>query len=322
MNIYCTDSIKKGRKYGLVFDERRRRGRQTQQQRRQGLELARSGEAARAGRRKHTARQKEKKYHRGIFRAVQGFHRDSPAHSERSVICDLVFRGTRRLRRPDNDIDNSYTQRRSRGHSAAARGAFARGAQKYVRADGGSHKRRKRDKNPCVGSCSRGYYRSPCGRSCPRRCAADIFTFAVSTGECTDRRIHAVRKGRSPPYSRRKSAGGAQKYDIFVFSHNRGPRQGGRDSDGHGHGGREDSTSSEHRRRTDNAAANKAREDRQSPRHRRAGDMRADIRAQHPARHGRAQRVHAVRQSRRCGYPRGASRRRYDRSCNRRAENG
>ena len=117
-----------------------------------------------------------------------------------------------------------------------------------------------------------------------------------------------MRKGRSLPYSGRQSAGGAQKHDIFVLSHNRGPRQGSRDSDGHGHGGREDSTSSEHRRRTDNAAANKAREDRKSSRHRRAGDMRADIRAQHPTRHGRAQRIHAVRQSRRCGYPRGTAR--------------
>lgn len=34
---------------------------------------------------------KRKKYHRGIFRAVQRFHRDSPAHSERSVVCDLVL---------------------------------------------------------------------------------------------------------------------------------------------------------------------------------------------------------------------------------------
>ena len=44
------------------------------------------------------------------------------------IVLLIASGGTRRLRRPDNDIDNSYTQRRSRGHSAAARGAFARGA--------------------------------------------------------------------------------------------------------------------------------------------------------------------------------------------------
>lgn len=147
------------------------------------------------------------------------------------------FGGARRLRRPDNDTDNSYIECRRRSYPAEACGAFARGAQNMTAPTAAVIRDGKETIIPASKLVRGDIIEVRAGDLVPAdaRLITSHSLFAQESA-LTGESVPCERtRGQQ---SKGQRAGRNKKYDILVYRHNCGSRPSRSDRDGHGHGGR------------------------------------------------------------------------------------